>query len=129
MAIFKNKYSEVRSGWKISLTYIIVMALMIIPSIAISIIFIAPAIMESGGNVTDSMLSMEGNQMYFLSTVIVQSICFIGASILMWKIFEKKKLRFMGLTNIKNNYKELAVGLALGAVTITIVAMVLILTG
>lgn len=128
MGIFKNKYSELRSGWKISLNYLLVMVLMIILSMVISIFF-APAIIENGGNVTDDMLSMEGNQMYFLSTVIVQNICFVGASIFMWKKFEKKKLKFMGLTNIKNNYKELCVGLALGAVTISVVATVLIISG
>ncbi|MGL5086616.1 MAG: lysostaphin resistance A-like protein [Clostridium sp.] len=129
MGIFKNKYSEVRSGWKIVLTCLILFGLMIIPSIVISIIFIGPEIIENGGVVTESMLNIESDKIYILSATTIQNICFIAASILTWKIFEKKKIRFMGLTNIKNSYKELGVGLALGAITITIVAIVLILTG
>lgn len=129
LGIFKNKYSEVRSGWKIVLTCIILFGLMIIPSILISIIFVGPAMVESGGVVTESVLDIQSNKMYIFFATSIQNICFIGASILTWKMFEKKKLRFMGLTNIKNSYKELGVGLALGAVTITIVAIVLILTG
>ncbi|MBU3135512.1 CPBP family intramembrane metalloprotease [Clostridium gasigenes] len=136
MKIFKNKYSEVRSGWKISLTFIMMIALTIITSIIVGIVFMGIEMDKNGGDINAATLAIQSNQMHFVIMAIFQNICVIGTVFVVWKIFEKKKIKYMGITNIipkegfsQNGYKELGVGLALGAVTITIVAVVLLLIG
>ena len=136
MGIFKNKYSEVRSGWKISLTFIMIIALTIIPSFIVGIVFMGIEMSKNGGDINAATLAIESNQMNFVIMAIFQNICVIGAVFIVWKIFEKKKIKYMGLTSItpkagfsQSGYKELGVGLALGALTITIVAGVLLLIG
>ena len=64
MKIFKNKYSEVRSGWKIALSYSITMILIIISSIIISIVFLTPEVAKNGGDITAATLAIESNKFY-----------------------------------------------------------------
>lgn len=131
LRIFKNKYLEVRSGWKIALTFIMMIVLSLILSIIVNRIFLALIMLENGGDVFQATSTIGKEQVYFSVSIIIQNICLIGATFMVWKMFEKKnkKIRNMGLINIKSGYKELGVGLALGAVTISIVAIVLILIG
>ena len=129
MKIFKNKYSEVRSGWKIALSYSITMILIIISSIIISIVFLTPEVAKNGGDITAATLAIESNKFYFPITIIIQNILLVSGSFIVWKIFEKKSIREMGIPNIKSGYKELGVGLILGAITISIVAIFLLLIG
>lgn len=129
MKIFKNKYSEVRSGWKIALSYIITMILIIISSIIISIVFLTPEVARNGGDITAATLAIESNKFYFPITIIIQNILLVSGSFIVWKIFEKKSIREMGIPNIKSGYKELGGGLILGAITISIVAIFLLLIG
>ena len=129
MGMFKNKYSEVRSGWKIALTYIMMLGISLIPMIISSVVFMVPEMAKNENNIEAATLAMSNNQIYFATTMILQNISLIAASIIIWKIFEKKKIGEMGISNIKKGYKEFGVGLALGAVTITIVAIVLLLIG
>lgn len=129
MKIFKNKYSEVRSGWKIALSYSITMILIIISSIIMSIVFLTPEVVKNGGDITAATLAIESNKFYFPITIIIQNILLVSGSFIVWKIFEKKSIREMGIPNIKSGYKELGVGLILGAITISIVAIFLLLIG
>lgn len=126
MRIFKNKYGEVRSGWKIALTLILMFALMNVVSILIGIIL--GIIVSSKGDIVE-LYSIENSSLFFSIAIMLQNIALIGSSMIMWKAFEKNKLRFMGVNNIRKGYKELVVGLLLGAVTITIVGIILILIG
>lgn len=126
MRIFKNKYGEVRSGWKIALTLILMFALMNVVSILIGIIL--GIIVSSKGDIVE-LSYIENSSLFFSIAIMLQNIALIGSSMIMWKAFEKNKLRFMGVNNIRKGYKELVVGLLLGAVTITIVGIILILIG
>ena len=129
MGVFKNKYSEVRSGWKITLTIILGFTLILIPTIISSSMFLTSEIAKNGGDIAIATEVLKSNKFYFATSIIMQNIGLIAGSFIVWKIFEKKKIRFMGLINIKEGYKDLGVGLALGAVTISIVAIVLLLIG
>lgn len=126
MKIFTNRYGEVRSGWKIALTLILMFALMNVVSIFIGIVI--GIIASAKGNIAE-LSAIESSPLFFSIAIILQNFAFIGSSMIMWKAFEKNKFRFMGLTNIKKGYKELVVGLLLGAITITVVGVILLLIG
>lgn len=124
--MFKNKYGEVRSGWKISLTLILMFALMNVVSIFVGIIL--GIVVSTKGDIVE-LSAIENSPLFFSIAIILQNLALIASSMIIWKAFEKKRITFMGLTNLKEGYKELGVGLLLGAVTITIVGVVLLLIG
>ena len=126
MRMFKNKYGEVRSGWKISLTLILMFALMNVVSIFVGIIL--GIVVSTKGDIVE-LSAIENSPLFFSIAIILQNLALIASSMIIWKAFEKKRITFMGLTNLKEGYKELGVGLLLGAVTITIVGVVLLLIG
>lgn len=126
MRIFKNKYGAVRSGWKIALTLILMFALMNVVSIFVGIIL--GIVVSAKGDISE-VYSIKNSPLFFSIAIILQNIALIGSSMIMWKAFEKNKFRLMGLANIKKGYKELVIGLLLGAITITIVGVILILIG
>lgn len=125
MGIFKNRYGELRSGWKIVLTIILMFALMNVLSILIGIIL---GIIATNGILTE-LSDIESSSLYFSVSIILQNIALILSSIIMWKSFDKKEAKLMGIINIKEGYKELGIGLFLGGMTITIVGIVLLLLG
>ena len=59
---------------------------------------------------------------------LIQCICLIFFVILFWKIWDKRKLKDIGFTNIKSSWKDLCIGLLIGAISFTIVAIILLLT-
>ena len=73
MGIFKNKYSEVRSGWKIALTFIMMVVLTIIPLIIVIVAFIIPEMSKSGGDINTAMLAIQGNKFNFAINIIIQN--------------------------------------------------------
>ena len=129
--IFKNKYNEVRSGWKILLVFLLSCALTFGVSMLMGVIMAIVLLIK--GN-TDYLMNfnIESTAEYELIFQIsnsVGNILFILSCIIIWKLFEKKKIDKMGITSIKSGYKELIVGLVLGAVTISIAAIVIIAIG
>ena len=129
--IFKNKYNEVRSGWKILLVFLLSYALILGLSMLIGVIM--GIVLLSNGN-TDYLMNFNIEfttqyELIFQVTTSISNIIFILSCIIMWKLFEKKKISKMGITSIKKGYKELIVGLVLGAITMSIVAIVIITVG
>lgn len=131
--VFKNREKQVRSGWKILLNFIIGFSILLAVSTVIGMI-VGVVVAGKGLNGDIQQIEMEmqkvlTSEFFIMFSIGLQNIALIVSSIIMWKAFEKKKLNKMGLTNIKESYKELLVGLALGAGTITLVTIILLLTG
>lgn len=129
MKIFKNKYGEVRSGWKIALTLMLMILLSSIASIFVGIILGVIMVINSIALDSNGVIAVESNPIFFSVSIIVQNIALIGSTMIIWKAFEKKKVKFMGIINLKEGYKELGLGLLLGSVTITVVAVILSFMG
>lgn len=125
--MFKNKYGEVRSGWKIILTMLMMYGITIVLSIIFGVI-LGIVIIAKGGD-TSSILEIQSNKFVTQSLFVLQNVTLIGSVLIMAKIFEKKVFSFIGLINIKKGCKELLIGLALGGVTITIVTVMLLSFG
>lgn len=114
MKIFRNKYGEIRSGYKIITVLFIALLLQAIVGIFISVL------------VNRSLfVSFMTNEINTIITLISELIL-IFIPILFWVSLENKSIGKMGLTDLKRSYRELIIGLALGAVTISISAVVLI---
>ena len=129
--IFKNKFNEVRSGWKILLVFLLTFGIIFACSSIMGIIL--GIIILNNGNI-DQLMNMNlnsigNNELIFIVSNYLGHISFILACIIIWKVFEKQKVSKMGLTSIKKGYKEFIIGLILGAITMSIVAIVIMAIG
>ena len=115
MLIFKNQYNQLRSGWKIAISFLILFLTIFILSIIIGVF---------GGIFSIS----RNNPIYSLLNMGVSTISFILVSLISWKLVQKEPFRNMGLTSIKRDGFDLLFGLFLGAMSITIVFFILIAT-
>jgi membrane protease YdiL (CAAX protease family) len=62
------------------------------------------------------------------SIILIQCMCMIFYVFLFWRIFERKSIRYIGFTNVKGNLNDLCFGVIIGAMSFTIVALVLLCT-
>lgn len=136
-SIFINKNSQVRSGWKIATVF---SSFFICINIIIGVIVFFYTIFEvaskrvSPDNLVEFTKDLNStltniNSPLGLSCNLIQCICMILFIILFWKVFDKKPIREIGLINVKNGYKDLIKGLILGAVSLSIVFLILYITG
>lgn len=136
MKIFKNADNQTRSGWKIGLLFIAFLITTMVLSMIFTIAYgmvIAAMHPEFTGNQAKLMAYMEqqfsgaGNLLgAFLH--LIQCISLILWVILFWKLWDKGKVREIGFTNIKSSWKDLSVGLLIGAVSFSVVAFILLAT-
>lgn len=130
MSMFRNSNSEIRSGWKIASVIGTMFGFSIVASLILGIIFgiyLAATGNITGGEVSTTLIT--GNSFMNALAMILSNIATIATVILMWKVFQKKRVSDMGLISIKRGAKELIIGLVIGAITITITAGCLILFG
>ena len=104
--IFKNKSGDIRSGWKIALTFF----MFFLTATIISVLFgmVSSIIFISKGSTTLSELQefLSGSLGMFINSIINDG-GLIFASIFLWKLLDKKKVSDMGITSIKKGRKEL----------------------
>lgn len=128
-SIFINKDSNLRSGWKISIVFVLVFSLLYAISSVINLGIQITLANKGQAYVMDVINRLTANGWFAAINGIVSNLCFIIPCIIVWKVFEKSKLTHMGLLNIKYGYKDFLVGLVLGAISMTVVAIILVLFG
>ena len=136
MKIFKNADNQARSGWKIGLLFISFLISTTIGSFIFSVAYSASIVAKHPELTSNPMQLTQYMQQQFsgmsnfpaVSLQLIQCISLIFWVILFWKIWDKGKIREIGLTNIKSSLKDLGVGLLIGAVSFTIVAFILLAT-
>lgn len=124
--IFKNKDNQIRSGWKIVLACLLFSLIIITINIIIGVI-IGIVYAYKGTNDLSSVGNFLSGDLGMLISSLLNNGGFIITSILLWKLLDKKNIKDMGITNIKNGKKELLTGLIMGAVSITVVCIALLL--
>ncbi|MEG0295344.1 MAG: CPBP family intramembrane glutamic endopeptidase [Clostridium sp.] len=129
MNLLYNKYSEFRSGWKIFLTVMLSVAIGIGIITLVEILFIAYLFicgdLAIGDQIDTISKTMDSYAIYSVLLKISTNVAIIIAVAKMWKVNEKTSVSNLGLINVKEKYKDLIIGLVLGAVTISIVAMII----
>ncbi|MVX62593.1 CPBP family intramembrane metalloprotease [Clostridium chromiireducens] len=136
MKIFKNANNQIRSGWKILIVFISFFVTTFASSFIFSalygiIIFIVkPELLSQGDGgakyISEQFTSMSSIPGAFIS--LLQCLLMIFFVILFWKIWDKRKVADMGLTSIKNSWKDLCIGLLSGAISFSLVAIILLCT-
>jgi membrane protease YdiL (CAAX protease family) len=136
MKIFKNADNQARSGWKIGLLFVLFIITTIILSAVFSMVYgivVVALHPEFAGNearlmayVQQQFSGMGNLPGAFLH--LIQCLSLIIWVVLFWKLWDKGKVREIGLTNIKSSWKDLCAGLLIGAVSFTIVAFILLAT-
>lgn len=130
--IFINKNSQPRAGWKIAIVFIFFILFTFIAQIVAGGVYIAiQALYYPDSLKTASDLSKSFNlnsPLGFIATLL-QCASMILSIVIFWRKFDKKPLRDIGLINLKDGFKDLIIGLILGAVTLAIVFFILLVTG
>ena len=129
--VFKNKSNDIRSGWKILLVFALTYGLSLVVSIILGIVLgiIGSVTGDTEYLLTGNIGSIINDELIFLVSVVLSNSVSIIACIIVWKWLDKKEIREMGLTSIKSGRNEFLVGLLLGVITISIVAIGIICFG
>lgn len=128
--IFVNRFGQIRSGWKISIvlgiSYGFQIILGILAGIVLIIVSIASGklnIQSSGFNLDIASLSSFNYLFRFIGMLITLLTIYM-----VLRLIDKKRLKDIGLINIKKGFKHLAYGLLFGAVSMTLIFVILLLT-
>ena len=130
--IFINKNSQVRSGWKIASTFLTFFVLTTIITLIIMTGYVTYMLSTKQIGISEVQSFTKnltnGNSSFTTIAGIIQCLLMILSVLLFWKVFDKKPIREIGLINIKNGYKDLIKGLILGASSLIIVFLILLVT-
>ena len=136
MKVFNNEKGQIRSGWKIFITFVGFQAIVgVVGTIAI-IAYMAAKIAASGDmsiltNPEELMKLINVSDMnnpISIFLFIFQNVALIFVVWALWKLFDKKKMKDLGLISIKRGWKDLIKGLLFGAISMALVLAVLVVT-
>lgn len=112
--VFVNRYSEVRSGWKIAIVFVFYFLLSLLAGMIVAPFFSGGVIGESG--------------VYGIFTFIAQLVPIL-AVLLVLKLVDKKGINYIGIRDSKNGINDFGFGFLLGAVFMTVIFVVLLMAG
>ncbi|OWZ83563.1 CPBP family intramembrane glutamic endopeptidase [Natranaerobius trueperi] len=118
--LFLNKQGEPKWLIKIALVLVTAFIFMTILSVGVSIL------VNTFGGIDIVNLNNSGMMIF----AILQNVAFLLAVWLFVRFWEGRSLSIIGITNLtKNTKSDLIFGMALGAVSITVIFLILLLTG
>lgn len=121
--MFKNNNQQVRSGWLILLAFVLMYAAQIFFTIPGTMILLMSEAVISGNGIS---VELDGsNEWVFLITNGIGTVGGLVAVLLVWRFINKEKFARMGL---RWNLGDLIFGLLFGALSITIIFIVLYMT-
>jgi uncharacterized protein len=129
--MFKNKEGKIRSGWKIAGVTAALFGVVIIIALLFGIAMIFYLIASGDFQIETLSFSTRGQNIlnsYQLIITYTSEFAMILTPIIAWKFIMKRPLTNMGLSSIKNGYKDLLTGLLFGALSISIVFVAIILS-
>lgn len=127
--VFKNDDNQIRSGWKILITFIVFLLFTLVATLLVSVIYgIVKVYTNKNGiqDITSYILSIASDKTYIFLISLSQCLAMIFSVVLFWKVFEKKPIRYMGLINIKSSYRDLFIGLTFGSISMILVFIILL---
>ncbi|GAA0177511.1 type II CAAX endopeptidase family protein [Clostridium sediminicola] len=129
--VFKNEDCQLRSGWKILITYVSFFVVTNIIAMIVFTAYSASVLLSAGGDISPEELTklITENNMLNTSVMFIQVGIMILSVILFWKIFDKRPLKDLGLVNPLKSMNNLVYGLIFGAVSISLIFFFLLFTG
>lgn len=128
--MFKNKNGQIRSGWKILSAYAVFYCCTFFVLYLCNIFVLHYLNFQK--NLGFYFTENEYSEFYILLDklyIIIQNIVMIIIPVFFWKVLSKRKLEDMGLKNVFKCRKHLFIGLIMGIVSMTLVFLIIILTG
>lgn len=135
--IFVNKNKQVRSGWKIASVAgaffaagNILVGIFVALYTAISVITLKipqTDISKFTSGITKDLANISSDLGFICN--LIQAVCMIFFIVLFWNVYDKKPISEIGFVKIKKGYQDLLKGLGLGAVSLIIVFITLLITG
>lgn len=123
LTIIQNKYHQVRSGWLIIMTFVIMMIAQVIAAIpGIIMSFDFDNILSGGELSIDADLTIGGNIFYVQAIPMFVSFIVV---LIIWKLLHKKTLKELGFTG---PLRDLVFGLFFGGASITVLFFMLYFT-
>lgn len=128
--IFVNKFGQLRSGWKIAIVLGISYGFQVIIGIAAGLVLAITLIATGNFNIENPSLSSElsSSPIFTYLSQGIGIIVMLAAVYMALRLIDKKRLKDIGLINIKKGFKHLSHGLLLGAVSMTIIFILLLIT-
>lgn len=136
MKVFKNDINQIRSGWKIGIVFGSFYITILMISSIFTIVYSAIAMVNNSEFLSDQINNTDYIQEQFSGMThfpavflqLMQCIVMIFFIVLFWNVLDGGKLKDIGLTNIKSSSKDLFIGLLIGGISFTTVAIVLLTT-
>ena len=136
MKVFRNDINQIRSGWKIGIVFSSFYITILMISSIFTIIYSVIAMVNNSEFLSDQINNTDYIQEQFSGMAhfpavflqLMQCSVMIFFIVLFWRVLDGRKLKDIGLTNIKSSSKDLCIGLLIGAISFTIVAIVLLTT-
>lgn len=127
--MFRNSEGKVRSGWKIAAAYGAFFVVISIVGSIVGVIFMFAAVgqVDSISSFWDEYTAVMAQWNWLF--MVLQTLSMIAVPVFAWKVIFKRCLDSMGLPCIKGHTKELGWGLLLGAGSMTIIFLLLVVTG
>lgn len=125
--MFKNNAGQVRSGWFIILGFSLVLffqSIFTIPGMGMLANLEGLASLDL--STKELMLTMDNYPWIFLAVQGGGTLGGILATLILWRFINKKSLRKLGFTS---SLSDLIFGLVLGAISITLIFFILLMTG
>lgn len=126
--VFVNRFGQIRSGWKIGMvlgiSYGFQIILGIIIGIALAISFFASGKFDAQNPTFDFGISTSPGINYLMQAFGIIVMLFSVYMIL--RLIDKKRLKDIGLINIKKGLKHLSYGLLFGAISMTLIFLILL---
>lgn len=133
MGVFKNRYSQTRSGWKILIALGISFGLQIVTGIVGGILVGIEAISQTGfeniERLTEKIKEMINSPVIGTLLQIVSISAGIVGVFIVVRFVDRKRLKGIGFKLNGKSFKDMAVGLVMGACSMMVIFFVLLLSG
>ncbi|QUW21452.1 CPBP family intramembrane metalloprotease [Sporosarcina sp. Marseille-Q4063] len=127
--MFKNESGQIRAGWLVLLAFvalIIVQQLFSLPGTLLLIFAEAPSLINGETGTADIVTALDTHPWIFLLMQGGGSVGGILITYLLWRFINKGTIKQLGF---RGSLKDLWFGLFLGAISITVIFIVLLATG
>ena len=127
--MFKNESGQIRAGWIVLLAVVallIVQQLFSLPGVILLIFTEAPSLVNGETGTADIVAALDAHPWIFLLVQGGGSVGGILITYLLWRFINKGTMKQLGF---RGSLKDLWFGLFLGAISITVIFIVLMATG